>query len=372
MKKQTILLCIQDEDESAEIKGRLSNMELEYETVPPSQLTTAITDTPTLVFLTYADAEIDLCEKLTQIHKNKISVIFLGKKDNVKTMANAFTAGADDYLVLPCKPYLLREKIQETLAHLHNGKPEPTESSKPRTNNNFERRTENTLSEELLAVPSLKNAKLHTLESFKTLNLPNIVEIPSLKFNPEAPTLGVWATIIIPNKNLWLDILVETDVDSAEYLYKMYCKESSTSAGDAIIQIAKTIKETMQKTFASEGDEVLMPHLPQTIDSKELDALQSITLNKLQLAVGSTEVKICVSYFASERTPKFENIENLKENEITAEVIPLENSHHPLVNSGVSLDSKKLKLLKKRFVAQGKELGIRIFAPSEVAKQLKG
>jgi hypothetical protein len=166
---------------------------------------------------------------------------------------------------------------------------------------------------------------------------------------------------------------VEADRKSAEFLYHEFSGKNAMTTADtvnAMIQLTDAIKGEMQGSFLMEGDDVVTPIQPCRILKAELLSIESLVVDRIQLAVGSSSVQVCISYYASERASDYKRIEQLKIHDVTGEMIPLPHGNHPLLNVGVSLDERKLDLLKNRFLSHENEVGIQVFAPSAMAKAI--
>jgi DNA-binding response OmpR family regulator len=343
----------------------------------------------------------ELCRELSQMDTpHLISILILGEDSQAETIATAFTAGADDYITLPSEPGVLAAKISAATRRLERfsqmlpfgrqGKPEqeglaekarnpairpvpPTEYNQPKAKGLFERQSSTTLSEQFLAIPTLKEAKAHTLHSFEALHIPDVKELATLVFDTTEPIVSIWTAILVPARHLWLDILVEADRKSAEFLYHEFSGKNAMTTADtvnAMIQLTDAIKGEMQGSFLMEGDDVVTPIQPCRILKAELLSIESLVVDRIQLAVGSSSVQVCISYYASERASDYKRIEQLKIHDVTGEMIPLPHGNHPLLNVGVSLDERKLDLLKNRFLSHENEVGIQVFAPSAMAKAI--
>ncbi|MEY2600293.1 MAG: hypothetical protein RLZZ142_2552, partial [Verrucomicrobiota bacterium] len=288
----------------------------------------AASETPVLVILCTNMAGISglsVCEELTAPETSRpVSVILLGTDNNVKTIAAAFAAGADDYLALPCDPTLLAAHIGAAARRLVRfehlpGFVKTTSSTRQRTVEvplqtpppvpaaapaefvpTSDRVTENSMAERFLSIPTLRNAKTHTLAGFKALHIPGVVELDMIRFGANEPTMGAWSALLLPTRNLWLDVIAETDRKSADFLYRHLSgvkPVTSEDSASALIALVKTLKEQMQASFQSDGDEVILPILPRRIPAAELEGLGRFMVDRMRLAVGSTHIQVCVSYF---------------------------------------------------------------------------
>jgi len=344
---------------------------------------------------------LSVCEELTAAETSRpISVILLGTDSGVNAIAAAYAAGADDYIALPCEVTLLAahigaaarrlvrfehmsafekksssnrsQTIEVPLAspRLTNPSPAPSVPDLASIAPTPERNGLNTMAEQFLAIPTLREAKAHTLNGFKALHIPGVVELESITFVGSEPTMGAWSALLLPTKNLWLDVVVETDRKSADFLYRHLSGVKPVTSADsasAMIQLVKTLKEQLQESFQQAGEEVVLPILPRRVPAAELTGLSRFVVDRMRLAVGSPHIQVCVSYFASERASIYKKIEQLRPRDVTDEMIPLPESMHPLLNRGVMLDDRKLNLLRNRFMAHEGDVGIRVFEPSSVS-----
>ncbi|MEK0445067.1 MAG: hypothetical protein RLZZ399_388 [Verrucomicrobiota bacterium] len=391
----------------------------------------AASETPVLAILGInlsGVSGLSVCEELTAAETSRpVSVILVGTDNSVSAIAAAFAAGADDYLVLPMDSTLLAAHIgaaarrlirfehlpshskttssnrQQTMALPANPtkpvplvppvvSPSPTvrlspSASKPparfeppapvepaaEESGEFDeasqRLSQNSMEARFMSIPTLREAKSHTLNGFKALHIPGVVELDRIKFTSSEPTMGAWSALLLPTKNLWLDVIVETDRKSADFLYRHLSgvkPVTSEDSASAMIQLVKTLKEQMQASFLSEGEEVILPILPRRVPAAELTNLSRFVVDRMRLAVGSTHIQVCVSYFASERAAIYKKIEELRSRDVTDEMIPLPEGNHPLLNRGVMLDDRKLNLLRNRFLYE-ESVGIRVFEPSAVS-----
>jgi hypothetical protein len=338
-----------------------------------------------------------VCEELTAAETARpISVLLLGTDNNVKTVAGAYASGADDYVVLPCDLAVLVARIGAAARRLVRFEHMPgfdknSSSNRQKTSAvpiltrptapppqapeaSPKRSAENTFADQFLAIPTLRDAKAHTLNGFKALHVPNVVELEAVAFVGGEPTMGAWSALLLPNQNLWLDVVVETDRQSADFLYRHLSgvkPVTSEDSASAMIQLVKTLKEQLQVSFQAAGEEVILPILPRRVPASELGGLSRFVVDRMRLAVGSPQIQVCVSYFASERASIYKKIEQLRSRDITDEMIPLPDSHHPLLNRGVMLDERKLNLLRNRFLNHESDVGIRVFEPSSVSSVIQ-
>jgi CheY-like chemotaxis protein len=360
----------------------------------------AAADCPVLAILSMNISGISgmsVCEELTAAETARpISVLLLGTDNNVKTVAGAYASGADDYVVLPCDLAVLVARIGAAARRLVRFEHMPgfdknSSSNRQKTSAvpiltrptapppqapeaSPKRSAENTFADQFLAIPTLRDAKAHTLNGFKALHVPNVVELEAVAFVGGEPTMGAWSALLLPNQNLWLDVVVETDRQSADFLYRHLSgvkPVTSEDSASAMIQLVKTLKEQLQVSFQAAGEEVILPILPRRVPASELGGLSRFVVDRMRLAVGSPQIQVCVSYFASERASIYKKIEQLRSRDITDEMIPLPDSHHPLLNRGVMLDERKLNLLRNRFLNHESDVGIRVFEPSSVSSVIQ-
>ncbi len=360
----------------------------------------AAADCPVLAILSMNISGISgmsVCEELTAAETARpISVLLLGTDNNVKTVAGAYASGADDYVVLPCDLAVLAAHIGAAARRLVRFEHMPgfdknSSSNRQKTaavpiltrptapppqapEASPKRSAENTFADQFLAIPTLRDAKAHTLNGFKALHVPGVVELEAVAFVGAEPTMGAWSALLLPNQNLWLDVVVETDRQSADFLYRHLSgvkPVTSEDSASAMIQLVKTLKEQLQVSFQAAGEEVILPILPRRVPASELGGLSRFVVDRMRLAVGSPQIQVCVSYFASERASIYKKIEQLRSREITDEMIPLPDSHHPLLNRGVMLDERKLNLLRNRFLNHESDVGIRVFEPSSVSSVIQ-
>jgi CheY-like chemotaxis protein len=349
---------------------------------------------------------LSVCAELTAAETSRpISVILVGNDSSVEGIASAFASGADEYLILPSETTLLSARIGAAARRLVRfehmpqadkktssnrtstfavpvgtpskapsgaaGSPAASESADLATS---ERVSSNTLGEQFMAIPTLRDAKAHTLNGFKALHVPGVVQLENILFDDTEPSMGAWSALLLPTRNLWLDVVVETDRRSADYLYRHLSGVKPVTAADsasAMIQLVKTLKEQLQHSFVVDGEEVIMPILPRRIPSSELSGLGRFVVDRMRLALGSSDLQVCVSYFASERASIYKKIEHLRSRDVTDEIIPMPEGNHPLLNRGVMLDDRKLNLLRNRFISKPDDVGIRVFEPSAVSSVIQ-
>ncbi len=358
---------------------------------------------PTLVVLSttiQGVSGIRIAETLAAIETSKpVSVILVGMDNSVNAISGAYEAGADDYIVLPCDPTLISARLgaaarrlnrfehmlvkKRASPHWHTHEPAAPVAKKPHTVEPIapsapaapgERATSNNLGEEFLSIPTLRDAKEHTLTSFKTLKIPGVVALENIEFEDSDRVLGAWSTLLLPSRNLWLDVVVEMDRRSADFLFRHITGSRPATSADstsAIFELVKTLKNELQHSFEKDGEEVLLPMLPRRAFSSDLNGLGQFIVDRMRLALGSMSLQVCVSYFASQRNAVFKKIEHLQSKEVTDEIIPLADSHHPLLNRGVMLDERKLDQLKSRFIRSTEDVGIRVYEPSVVSSMFQ-
>jgi CheY-like chemotaxis protein len=387
----------------------------------------AASEEPVLVLMSTQIGDVSglsVCEELTAAETSRpISVLLMGNDTSVGAIANAFASGADDYLMLPSESTLLSARIGAAARRLVRFEHMPAWEKKTSSNRAFttpvplgavkpspkpsssvptppvappppshpspapvplayeppgfptsERETSNTLSEQFMMIPTIRDAKSHTLNGFKALHIPGVVQLENIQFEDSEPSMGAWSALLLPSRNLWLDVVVETDRRSAEFLYRHLSGVKPVTAADsasAMVQLVKTLKEQLQHAFLVDGEEVIMPILPRRVPASELSGLGRFVVDRMRLALGSSNLQVCVSYYASERASIYKKIEHLRPRDVTDEVIPLPEGHHPLLNRGVMLDDRKLNLLRNRFISQENDVGIRVFEPSAVSSVIQ-
>lgn len=424
-----LVLCPDSRDTEAEIRKAVVPLGLTIESSSDLRYATetiAAAEEPVLAILSATIGGISgvsVCEELTAAETSRpVSVILVGKDASVEAIARAFAAGADDYVVLPCDMTLLSARLGAAARRLvrfeHMPIYEKTTSSNraatvaipaggsatkppataPRTpppltrvvtpskpaepaslpvgpeELETERITSNTFGEQFLSIPTLQQARAHTLAGFKALHVPGVVELENIRFEGAEPSMGAWSALLLPSRNLWLDVLVETDRKSADFLYRHLSGVKPVTSADsasAMVQLVKTLKEQLQYSFIHEGDEVIMPILPRRVPASELSGLGRFVVDRMRLALGSSSLQVCVSYYASERAAIYKKIEHLRPKEVTDEMIPLPEGNHPLLNRGVMLDDRKIVLLRNRFIANQDDVGIRVFEPSAVSSVIQ-
>ncbi|NBV84936.1 MAG: DNA-binding response regulator [Verrucomicrobia bacterium] len=363
----------------------------------------AASQKPTLVVLSTSINGISglrITETLAGLDTFKpVSVILVGTDNSVNAISSAYEAGADDYIVLPCDTTLISSRLgaaarrlnrfehmlvrKRASPHWHTHEAAAPVSQRPSTVEPVvptapsapgERATANNLGEEFLSIPTLRDAKEHTLSSFKTLRIPGVVALDNIEFEDSDRVLGAWSTLLLPSRNLWLDVVAEMDRRSADFLYRHITGSRPATSADstsAIFELVKTLKNELQKSFEKDGEEVLLPTLPRRAFASDLNGLGKFVVDRMRLALGSMSLQVCVSYFASQRDAVFKKIEHLQPREVTDEIIPLANSLHPLLNRGVMLDDRKLDQLKSRFIRSTEEVGIRVYEPSAVSSMFQ-
>lgn len=403
-----VVLCTNESETEVLVRKAVAPLGITIESSSDVRYVTdmiAAAETPVLLVMSVnvgGVSGLSVCEELTAAETSRvISVILLGRDNGVKAIASAFAAGADDYVALPCDVTLLAAHIGAAARRLVRFEHMPRLEKKTSSNRvhtmevpmtprpvvtgrapvemapeapGTERRPLNTLGERFLSIPTLREAKKHTLDGFKSLHIPGVVELESISFSASEPSIGAWSALLLPAKNLWLDVVVETDRKSADFLYRHLSGVKPVTSADsasAMIQLVKTLKEQLQESFQKSGNEVILPILPRRVPASELNGLGRFVVDRMRLAVGSSNVQVCVSYFASERASIYKKIEQLRPREVTDEMIPLPEGNHPLLNRGVMLDERKLNLLRNRFISHESEIGIRVFEPSAVSSVIQ-
>lgn len=96
-------------------------------------------------------------------------------------------------------------------------------------------------------------------------------------------------------------------------------------------------------------------------DRFRCDRRERKLLAGMRPVVGSKHIQVCVSHVASERASICKKIEPVRPRDVTDELVPLPEAADPVLNRGVTLDARKLNLLRNRFFNDEGDMGIHVF-----------
>ncbi|MEI6715276.1 MAG: hypothetical protein WCO60_16075 [Verrucomicrobiota bacterium] len=346
------------------------------------------------------DASVKLCDELVDSgNTGSTSIIILGTDNTVESIAGAFASGAEDYICVPCASAVLRARIGAAVRRLRHFEHQLTrtpsispqiESSDGRVLRGNQtapklsvsasekdllsaRISGNSLSESFLSISTLRNIKSITMNGLCSMDINGLREVDHIRFKEGDVLCGTWNVLLLPDRNLWLDIVIETNQDSVDYLYNLLTPQKSDSARDtstALMQVMLILKETIQNSFKDAGDHVIVPDFPKRLPAGKLKNIIGFVVDRVRVAVESNQFQMCISYYASERRSMFKAIEQIAVESISDELITLSGSDHQLVHRGVSLNKLRLKSLQRHFANASADFGVRVFEASGIASAI--
>lgn len=345
-------------------------------------------------------ASLKLCNELVDPENaNSSSVIVFGTDSTAEAIAANFASGADDYICVPCPSAVLEARIGVTARRLLRFErylketeamsppfsrppesalrigPTPAKTAASSSKEDFllARVSGETLSQQFLSIPTLRKIKDITISGLHSLNIKGLIEVDQICFGASDVLFGAWSTLLLPNRNLWMDIVIETNQRTAEFLHKHVTPEQPGSAKDAstsLVQLAMILKGHVQNSFKETGEHVINPSFPQRVPSDRLNNLNRFVVDRVRVAVGSSQMQMCISYFVFERRPMYKTIEEISPQSISDEMIPLPGSEHPLLHRGVMLNTSKLKSLQRHFEKANRNFGMNVFEASGIASAI--
>lgn len=256
----------------------------------------------------YGSTSLEWCRQARKIEAfARPFIIFALADDRVRSMIDALNSGADDVLPQPWQADILKAKIFaalrtqthqkrliECLQRRDNLLTNVFSQLKPdKTNNlyaiNLSKQNESTVENKNTEPTAQSNVSIK--DSFRILSdivSPEQLELAvaetlhSMKFSESKPvisgelranqTYSLVHFLILPEKMLWLDLLLETDIESVKQLYESFSGTSSSNASesdflDALSETLNMIQAAIKARIKAAKCEAFAPLVPQAVPS---------------------------------------------------------------------------------------------------------
>lgn len=163
------------------------------------------------------------------------------------------------------------------------------------------------------------------------------------------PQIGIVHFMLMPDRSAWLDLLLETDHDSALNLYQTFTgmgaeEVADTDLVDVIGETLNMIQGALKATFKASGEELLVPLVPQSIPPDQVPGRVShstIHSRHLYQLEGVLLRFTLYTYFSPvQRKP----LRELTVASVLAEPLrPVDNDELVLINKGTLLNDRAMK-----------------------------
>ncbi|MGC8830052.1 MAG: response regulator transcription factor [Verrucomicrobiia bacterium] len=323
------------------------------------------------------------CKKVraTEMLTRPFIITALGD-DKAHTIIEAFNAGADDYLSEPWQPDILKAKIhaairtllhQEKLIDLIRQRENLLNNLISQIGGELEKNlysvslhhpAEKTTSEKKEDIPGYnaesQSAGLQSIEtilrrdqieSFVRNTLYSIGGAKSEAIISNDPVEVAYSLIhflIIPEKNLWLDLLLEADTKSCKMLFEALFKTSANNASDsdllnALSETLNMIQESIKAHIKELNCDVFSPFVPQTIDTQNIPAwilARSFSRQTYSL----NEIRLRFTLLANSRKVVLKPLKYIQHGDVLVESLKTDNSSDlVIIKKGTLLVGKYLE-----------------------------
>ncbi len=216
--------------------------------------------------------------------------------DSRMDMLTGIEAGADSYLTKPFDADTLRAHVhaallvvEQKLSHVQRSvvqnhcappaKIKPVETFNPTASQNGKleparvfggspsRQMGRTSGEILTLKPFINGAKILT-EVFRGLGIEGVCAHKIGSAEAPRAELAMWSVLILPQHELWLDLTLETDQESANRLYRSVSKKAPIDprpVAEVVREMLSVVQETFRAAFQREGMHAIAPTFPHAI-----------------------------------------------------------------------------------------------------------
>lgn len=220
-------------------------------------------------------------------------------------------------------------------------------------------------SEILRAAPNLAKA---ALEGIGLLHI-TIEEEP--KDLDETNTLAAWACLFGLTNHLWVDVVIETDMDVGR---KAFCSVTHTykatygDASDFLREVVNLMRAGVNKHLSDKGINCVSPARPIDVPKGNIHAINFYSTPKLRIYLRAEGYWFIVTLFTHKQTPEPTHLGLLREYDISLEsIMAMEGSDLEILAGGVILTKDWIERLRSRFIYEEEFKQILIVTPPPVS-----
>ena len=348
---------------------------------------------------------LDICEHLKSIDsRNEKYIIILSVKDSKEEIAKGFQAGADDYMTKPIDYIELEARLMaaertinqgrelrkytrdlENLARRHNLLGELS-SKQIMTNGEVAEAPPDAPSDSETESLSPKAAQLNAVLIFEKIVQATLngLGLPTSKMptadcleppKPGQPVFITWVPVIIPEKDLWLDIVLEMKALTAHTLAANILGDDKPSLQhilDVLAEITNMIQGLVKAHLEREKLFSYAPFIPHARQINDLNALRNGQGRHKKITIAFDDIALD-TYILECEAPLFQKpLNNLRPMDLVGDVVRSSyNEEMVLLNKWVVLNDQYIKRIKEwghsKLIAET----IPVIEPSQFARDAK-
>jgi CheY-like chemotaxis protein len=190
------------------------------------------------------------------------------------------------------------------------------------------------------------------------------------------PEIDLVHFMILPEKLLWLDLLLETNLASAGALFRTFTgmDDSEVPLSDLVDSIGETlnmIQGNLKAQFKAKGAELLVPLVPQAIPSERVEARCSSTAIFSRSLHRVEGMLFRFTLFAYPCPLQRKHLGDIARADVLAEPLrPADNSDIVLINRGTLLTNRYLKKVENLAEMAPRNFTAPVFEPSPLTALL--
>ena len=330
---------------------------------------------------------LEICRRVRASEKTLCPhILLLSQSSHRQDALAAFEAGADDFMARPFEPELLRARTRAGLRRAqfeyrlisalqthHTGGQNDTAPGAATAAQTGAPSGESPLNA-LCTPEDIEQLVTQTLADMGLGDAAVIRDPAALTaFNPE---ISIMHFIIVPDKSIWLDLVLETDKASAVSLYQTFTgiTDETVPESDLIDSLGETLNMVhgaLKLAFRGKDFEVIVPVTPQPIPSARLRGQiqdQAVQSRALYEFAGSRLRFTVIAYSSPvQRKP----LKDLHVANVLAEPLcPVGNANLVLINKGTMLNRRSLSKVSNMTEFAPQNLTHPVIEPSPLAALL--
>ncbi|MEI6714936.1 MAG: hypothetical protein WCO60_14355 [Verrucomicrobiota bacterium] len=219
---------------------------------------------------------------------------------------------------------------------------------------------------------AIANARKIALEAVQGLGLFSAVIDEHPKPRDPVHPIGSWCSIYGMKNNLWLDILIEAELEGAEAVFRELTGSPTSAASDAydlLGEIANFVRGGIRKVMSSEGEESLVFGTPKEVPGGNLHSAFHYPCTKIQTYFKADDFRLTTTFLIHHQMPVSKTLGKLRPLDISLEAIPTSlGSTLEVLAKGVPLSLAWIEKLRARYMKETKERQILVLTPPIVTQ----
>jgi hypothetical protein len=183
-------------------------------------------------------------------------------------------------------------------------------------------------------------------------------------------TIASWCCIAGLKHHLWIDLMIEAELDSTLAAFQSLTASANANPSDAydlLGEIANFVRGGFKKIMAADGEESLTPGTPKDVPGGNIHTVSHYPCAKLFTHIRADDFRLIVTVLVNKQPPVAKTLGMLRDRDISLESIPtVEGSTLEILAKGVVLSDAWIDKLRARFMRETNARRITVVTPPAV------